>query len=395
MFATVPPMRHRLTAWHGHFAAMGVLAVLASALIGVACGGGTPRDADRAVTVAPPQGETELAEQADGQRVESGERQAAEQAEEEPVEQSGDSATMEGEEPDSAQTPAPVRSDLTVDCTVDAEQSRISCEAAGFQQDSQLTWTSTAAYSSGGGGRWQFIIDDELVAPSAEVFLEECRDASCRTIETLIDLSVLISDEGSLPPSSRDPDFRMRLPFTDEHEPQGLMPMGETIEHPPPKSPYGHPGIDFQWDYKAPVVAVVDGEIAEIIESVHLETGIFNYSVSVITGEFIVNYTTLESMGPDIKVGRQIVTGQLVGFPTSVQQGHQRRMIHWDFGTYEKVEPRADPEGRISEYEVNRLCPVPYFTESERGRLFRIWETVFYGAKDQFPDVCNGYWKNY
>ncbi len=374
---------------------MSLLTILVGALIVTACSGGAPDDGNGAVPSGPAQGEAEPTEQADGQRVASVERQAAEQAEEEPAEQGGDSTTMEGEEPDSAQTPAPVRSDLAVNCTVDSEQLRISCEAAGFQQHSRLTWTSTVAYSSGGGGRWQFIIDDALVAPSAQVFLEECRDASCRTIETLIDLSALISDEGSPSPSSLDSDFHMRLPFTDEHEPQGLMPMGETIEHPPPKSPYGHPGIDFQWDYKAPIVAVVDGKIAEIIESVHFETGIFNYSVSIITGEFIVNYTTLESLGPDIKVGSQVVTGQLIGFPTPVQQGHQWRMIHWDFGTYKNVVPRADPEGRISEYEVNRLCPVPYFAESERERLFRIWEAVFYGAKHQFPDVCNGYWKNY
>jgi len=187
----------------------------------------------------------------------------------------------------------------------------------------------------------------------------------------------------------------MALPFTKDHEPFGIMPMGETINHPPPKSPNGHPGLDFQWEYKAPIVAVADGEVVEILSSVHKETGIFNYLVSVITGQFIVNYTTLESLDERIEKGRQVVEGQMIGYPTPVQKGHQAHMIHWDFGTYEKHEPRTDPEGITWEYSTKRMCPVPYFTESERQRLFRIWESASYWAKDQFPELCNGTWKNY
>ena len=174
-----------------------------------------------------------------------------------------------------------------------------------------------------------------------------------------------------------------------------MKPMGETINHPPPNSPNGHPGIDFQWDYRAEVVAAADGEIVEIVSDVHSETGIFNFSVAVITGDYIVNYTTLESLRSDIVVGAQVVVGQLIGYPTPVQQGHQWRMIHWDFGTWEKHAPRTDPEGVTREYRTHRLCPIPYFTDSEQDRLFRIWDLAFYGAKDQFPDICNGPWKNY
>ena len=190
-------------------------------------------------------------------------------------------------------------------------------------------------------------------------------------------------------------DFRMRLPFTRDHEPTGIMPMGETINHPPPSSPWGHVGIDFQWDHQASVVAAVDGEVVEIVSTTHLETGIFNYSVHVVTGEFIVNYTTLESVAPNITVGSEVVIGQLIGLPTPVQKSAERHMIHWEFGTWEKHEPKTNPDGITSAYITSRICPVPYFTDSERERLFRIWQTASYSAKEQFPDLCNGPWKNY
>jgi len=282
--------------------------------------------------------------------------------------------------------------DLTAICTLDAEQLRISCQANGYQEDSQLTWTSTAAWSYGGGSQWEFTINDELIAPTAEVFLEECRGTTCQTVVTTLDTSIIVPSQSASPDASTDTDFRMRLPFAEDDEPFGIMPMGETIQHP---IPGGHPGWDFQWDHQATIIAVADGEVAEIVSSVHTETGIFNYSVSVITGEFIVEYTTLETVPPDVKVGGRVVVGQVIGRPTPVQKGHQTYMIHWDFGTYEKHEPRANPEGQISEYEVTKICPVPYFTESERQRIFRLWKTASYAAKDQFPDLCNDPWKNY
>ena len=288
-------------------------------------------------------------------------------------------------------------SGLAIDCTFDPEQLEISCQATGYQEDSQLIWTSTGSWATSGGKQWQFTIQDELINTTTQISLEECEGSNCQTIEASIDTSALmpaesVQDTESLP---EDSEFQMRLPFTEDHEPKGIMPMGETINHPPPGSPAGHVGIDFQWDHQAPVVAAVDGEVVEIVSSTHLETGIFNYSVYVVTGEFIVNYTTLESVDPNITVGSQVVAGQLIGLPTPVRKGAEWHMIHWDFGPWEKHAPRTDPEGVTTTYSTTRICPVPYFTESERERLFRIWKTAFYGAKDQFPDLCNGPWKNY
>ena len=53
----------------------------------------------------------------------------------------------------------------------------------------------------------------------------------------------------------------LMLPFTAEDEPSGIQPMGETINHP---NFGGHPGIDFQWRYRAPMVVSSAGEIVQI-----------------------------------------------------------------------------------------------------------------------------------
>ena len=56
------------------------------------------------------------------------------------------------------------------------------------------------------------------------------------------------------------------LPFTIHHEPEGIMPLGETINHAPPM---GHPGIDFQWSYKeAEIIVALDGVVGDIITEV-------------------------------------------------------------------------------------------------------------------------------
>ena len=175
------------------------------------------------------------------------------------------------------------------------------------------------------------------------------------------------------------------------------MPMGETIHH-AREAPWGHPGIDFIWSYKAPLVIVLNGEVVQIIEFESKEPGLLEYYVSVITNEFIVNYEAIEiySANPSLDVGSQVVAGQIIGYATPVGANDGYYMTHWEFGTYLKVdEPKPNPEGHIMQYRTQRLCPVPYFTEPEQQRLFRIWEIANYNERDQFPDLCNGPFKNY
>ena len=312
---------------------------------------------------------------------------------------------------------------LTVDCTLDAEQLKMSCQAIGYRTGSQLTWTSTASWANSGGGQWQFTIDEELIVPITQVSLEECHGSICQIVRTSIDTSALVSEETAsravsaaptqtLPKSSTgtatntatptpspvpEPQPLLILPFTIEHEPTGMMPMGETVQH-AREAPWGHPGIDFQWPYKAPLVIALGGEVVQIIVSDSKQPGLLEYSVAVITNEFIVNYEVIElySVNPSLDVGSQVVAGQLIGYATPVGVDDGWHMTHWAFGTHRKNDdPKPNPEGIVMLYHTEYLCPVPYFTEPERQRLSRIWNISNYNERDQFPDLCNGPYKNY
>jgi hypothetical protein len=312
---------------------------------------------------------------------------------------------------------------LTVECTLDTEQLKVSCQAIGYQTESLLMWTSTASWAYGEGDQWQFTIDEELIAPTTQVSLEECQGSSCQTTNTLIDTSALVSKKttsraastapvGTYPSNSTDtlthtstpipspvlePQPLLVLPFTMEHEPTGMMPMGETAIH-SREAPWGHPGIDFQWPYKAPMIIALDGEIVQIISQDSRQPGLPEYTVAVITNEFIVNYEVIElySVNPALEVGNQVVVGQLIGYATPIGLGDEMHMTHWSFGTHMKNdELKPNREGIVTLYYTEYLCPVPYFTELERQRLSRIWGIANYNERDQFPDLCNGPYKNY
>ena len=329
-----------------------------------------------------------------------------------------------------APTAKSATSGLIVNCTLDAEQLRISCQAIGYQTGSRLIWTSTASWANSGSSQWQFTIDAELIGPTAQVSLEECQGSICRTVKTSIDTSALVSEETAIParvptqrtiptstPSAKatdgsdtsrstetptpspvpEPQPLLVLPFTIEHDPTGMMPMGEIVQH-AREAPWGHPGIDFQWSYKAPLVIALGGEVVQIIVSDSKQPGLLSHSVAVITNEFIVNYEVIElySVNPSLDVGSQVVAGQLIGYATPVGAGDGWHMTHWAFGRHRKNDdPKPNPEGIVMLYHTEYLCPVPYFTGLERQRLSRIWKIANYNERDQFPELCNGPYKNY
>ena len=187
-----------------------------------------------------------------------------------------------------------------------------------------------------------------------------------------------------------------KLPFTTDDEPQLILPMGETILHDPP---WGHPGIDFMWDHKPrPLIAAAAGEVGSI--TVNNVYG--GFDIAVFTGEFVVTYHVFEpyELNPDIDVGSQVTAGQAIGYPLDVSDEDDFHSTHWAFGTLEKLsEPITTPEGDVRDFITHYLCPFPFFTDSERARLSRIWEEAKYpgggNEKQQFPDLCNGPYKNY
>lgn len=61
----------------------------------------------------------------------------------------------------------------------------------------------------------------------------------------------------------------LSLPFNKNDLPSMLIPMGETLEHPKPDNPKGHPGIDFLWNSESggrfsKIYASLDGEISAV-----------------------------------------------------------------------------------------------------------------------------------
>ena len=101
----------------------------------------------------------------------------------------------------------------------------------------------------------------------------------------------------------------------------------------------------------------------------------------------------LPNFNPNLQIGDELVYGTILGHPQAVG-GDNWRMIHWGFGkVFENRERRPNPEGIIDNYLFDWLCPMEYFTESERLRLEQIWEDVRYNDKDEFPKLCNGYYE--
>jgi|GEM_PF-2036964 len=203
----------------------------------------------------------------------------------------------------------------------------------------------------------------------------------------------------------QDLDFQMSLPFKTGQEPLGMMPMGETILHPAtPDIPNGHPGIDFQWLSRTELIAAANGEVAEI--RISYPHGSLLYSVLVISGDFVVAYDVVDiySVNPDLSVGNKVVSGQVMGYAPYVDSNEGRVSTHWAFGKWTPGSDKPNPEGVVEKIRVNYLCPVPYISEAERARLFRVWDAAKYpnagefkGAelRELFPDVCNGPYKNY
>ncbi len=160
---------------------------------------------------------------------------------------------------------------------------------------------------------------------------------------------------------------------------------------------------------QAEVTVATDGEVAEIREpqgALSSGEGALSYTVLVISGDFAVLYsvTDIYLVNPDLDVGSEVVAGQVIGYAESVGSGDGWSSIHWAFGKWLPGSEKPNPEGVVEKFRVNYLCPVPYFSESEQQRLFRLWEAAIYPdsggftgeeLKERFPDVCNGLLKNY
>ena len=164
------------------------------------------------------------------------------------------------------------------------------------------------------------------------------------------------------------------LPFSKENEAQWLIPMGETINHPKPEVPLGHPGIDFAWDHTVPIIAVADGVIKSVKKDSTEGKAVWN--IYVASGDYLTGYTELESYNTELYKGSKVSKGMLIGYPN--EANHQ---IHWEFEYNTPLNFLIEP-----------LCPMTYFDEEARSRIESIWENQGdrWPYKDKFPYICSG-----
>ena len=206
------------------------------------------------------------------------------------------------------------------------------------------------------------------------------------------------------PKSEKLEKITITIPFDPEDPVEGIMPMGETIEHPEHEIVGGHPGIDFQWynhtDGRPKIFVSAAGVISVVApeEDGALAVTILHDDFKVVTDIGEKTYYTL--YGPvdsdfEFKVGDRIESGGFLGYVYDYPDTDNPKlppnvyMIHWEFGTWETVrwDPADTSEGSPPEV---RLCPMTYLDEKSKKIVEEIWDNPdSYEHKVQFPYLCN------
>jgi murein DD-endopeptidase MepM/ murein hydrolase activator NlpD len=174
--------------------------------------------------------------------------------------------------------------------------------------------------------------------------------------------------------------IEISLPFAPENDAKtGIIPMGETIFHPKPQVPNGHPGIDFQWNYLVPIISSSDGKVVKIN---HGSTS--GIDVTVQSGYYELRYKELDedSLPANIKAFGDVKKGDLIGYPggSTGGDGNTHYQVHWEFASTSLIR--------------DRFCPLTYFDADSLSRINKIWDAVSLdydqGVKRQFPYICSG-----
>jgi hypothetical protein len=140
----------------------------------------------------------------------------------------------------------------------------------------------------------------------------------------------------------------------------------------------GHAGIDFHWSFQAEIIAATNGEIVEI--RTFNRDGSFLLSILVMSGGFVVPYDDLDaySSNPDLDIGSKVISGQAIGYLGDSTVGDGSTMMHWSFGKWGLGTGQPNPEGTVEKFIVDYMCLVSYFSETERLRLFHLWNSAIY-----------------
>lgn len=172
------------------------------------------------------------------------------------------------------------------------------------------------------------------------------------------------------------------VPYRESDRPTGMIPMGETLYHPKPAAPRGHPGIDFGWDGNGThdIISSSDGVVVSLAYGA---SGPETWDVVVRTGVYHLVYKELEETS--VAKGDRVVQGDLIGHPGHFCDDdpahgppHCWYNMHWELASMSPI--------------LDRFCPVTYLDPASRASLEELWASVpaTDRVKSQFPDICSG-----
>lgn len=174
------------------------------------------------------------------------------------------------------------------------------------------------------------------------------------------------------------------LPFPGNRLPDGLLPMGETIEHDPPK---GHSGIDYAWEEPSTIPKIRASMKARVTKIEADTSWPGTWDVATQNGIYGVDYTELGSLNPDLEVGDLVRVGDFIGYPWQPNEEYDMWMIHWSFGI-------ADYREAFQGYVDLHLCPMTYFADDDRETLQEIWDSLPTSEiKENAPYLCSNFFE--
>ncbi len=166
------------------------------------------------------------------------------------------------------------------------------------------------------------------------------------------------------------------LPFDKNDPPGQYIPMGETLEHPKPDNPKGHPGIDLLWHDETgqvlgTLVAIADGEITSIYK---WEEGIDagEWDISIRHGDWMSTIGHFKEYDQSLSEGSTVTKGQYLGKGSNA---------HFEFGYW-----RHDPR------HPDRVCPLTYFDEESR-KIFEAIPMMDKYIEAGYTEFCDGDYK--
>jgi len=225
--------------------------------------------------------------------------------------------------------------------------------------------------------------ENKLVKPITTTSNENTK----QTVSSNLTVNTITPPDSSSNSSNEEIAPILYLPYsTSSNLPSAMTPMGETIYHPKPKNPYGHGGIDFQWENPSEVPTITASMNATVTEIKEDSFWVGAYIVSTKSGKYGVDYTELGGVNSSLKVGDTIKVGDFIGYPQhpiNITDWPNFRMIHWQFG-YAK-------ETRFGTGVETILCPMSYFAPSAKSSIEGLWANVDSPElKANAPDICSG-----